>query len=147
MDQQPWRRKAKCRDLDGDTADELFDISVGKRSTKAKRFCRDCPVRRECLAFALTYNEQGVWAGFTKNERSRILKTVGVPNVIIGIEYRLDLSRLLGIRNQRVVQLVAPAQRVPTLEEVLAEIESLVPGFQDGVAAALERAEELLAAL
>lgn len=38
----------------------------------AIKFCADCPVRQECLNFALSENiEHGVWGG--KSERARAL--------------------------------------------------------------------------
>ena len=44
------------------------------RETKAKEICLECPVRRECLAFALRVREpHGIWGGLTEGERRRIL--------------------------------------------------------------------------
>ena len=40
---------------------------------QAKEFCRVCPVRKECLAYALATNEQyGIWGGLTLVERRRL---------------------------------------------------------------------------
>lgn len=39
----------------------------------AKKLCSNCPVARECLAYALATNEQyGVWGGLTTDERRRL---------------------------------------------------------------------------
>jgi WhiB family redox-sensing transcriptional regulator len=41
----------------------------------AKRVCKDCPVRGECLEYALTTRQyHGVWGGCSERERRVILK-------------------------------------------------------------------------
>jgi len=38
--------------------------------TQAKAICADCPVRQQCLAFALdTRQVHGVWGGMSEDER------------------------------------------------------------------------------
>jgi WhiB family redox-sensing transcriptional regulator len=66
-----WREFAACRTLDPDL---FFPISsLGKsleQVTRAKAVCVQCPVRRECLAFALrTHQTYGIWGGMTEEER------------------------------------------------------------------------------
>ena len=54
-----WSRLAACRDGDPDA---LF--VQGAEQNIAKRICRGCPVRYECLADALDNRiEFGVWGG------------------------------------------------------------------------------------
>ena len=63
----PWRADAACRDADPD----LFFPSVAERPEtkdaregRAKAICRDCPVREECLEYALRKREPwGIWGG------------------------------------------------------------------------------------
>jgi hypothetical protein len=39
----------------------------------AKKFCEDCPVRQQCLEYALKVNEQyGVWGGLSVKERQAL---------------------------------------------------------------------------
>jgi len=39
----------------------------------AKKFCEECPVRQQCLEYALKVNEQyGVWGGLTAKERQAL---------------------------------------------------------------------------
>ena len=39
----------------------------------AKKFCSECPVRAECLTYALAVNEPfGIWGGLTPKERSAL---------------------------------------------------------------------------
>jgi WhiB family redox-sensing transcriptional regulator len=42
---------------------------------RAEAICNGCPVRRQCLDFAITNNElAGVWGGFSRKARKRIRK-------------------------------------------------------------------------
>ncbi|MPZ89536.1 MAG: WhiB family transcriptional regulator [Nitriliruptorales bacterium] len=44
------------------------------REAKAKAICARCPVRVECLDWALTTREpHGVWGGYSESERKQIL--------------------------------------------------------------------------
>jgi WhiB family redox-sensing transcriptional regulator len=73
-----WRTRAACRREDpelffpvGDTGPAAAQIDV------AKAVCGRCPVRDECLQWALeTGQEAGVWGGLAERERAA-LKCVG----------------------------------------------------------------------
>jgi len=66
-----WMRDAKCRGID---PAEFFP-SDGLGVDRARRVCDDCPVRAECLEYALEYRiEHGVWGGASERERRRILR-------------------------------------------------------------------------
>ena len=61
-----WPSLAACRNGDPDA---LF--VQGAEQNVAKRICRSCPVRMECLADALDNRiEFGVWGGMTEDERA-----------------------------------------------------------------------------
>jgi WhiB family transcriptional regulator, redox-sensing transcriptional regulator len=67
-----WRSVAACRSADPDL---FFPISASgpavEQAVKAKAICATCPVRRECLAFALrTGQVHGIWGGTTEDERA-----------------------------------------------------------------------------
>jgi WhiB family redox-sensing transcriptional regulator len=65
-----WRAAARCRT---DDAEGLF--VVGARQRDARRLCRGCAVRTECLAHALDHRiEFGVWGGMTERERRALLR-------------------------------------------------------------------------
>ncbi len=65
-----WATSAACRDGDPDA---LF--VQGAEQNVAKRVCRTCPVRYECLADALDNRiEFGVWGGMTERERRALLR-------------------------------------------------------------------------
>ena len=65
-----WRHRAACRDEDP----ELFHpVASGGPAllevARAKAVCAFCPVKPECLAWALARGEYGIWGGATENER------------------------------------------------------------------------------
>src|ERR671921_465538 len=65
-----WPSMAACRSGDPDA---LF--VQGAEQNVAKRICRSCPVRYECLADALDNRiEFGVWGGMTERERRAVLR-------------------------------------------------------------------------
>ena len=43
--------------------------------THAKQICSGCPVMSQCLEFALTYPQAGIWGGTTESERRRMYRT------------------------------------------------------------------------
>ncbi|MEV4777484.1 WhiB family transcriptional regulator [Microbacterium sp. LWH12-1.2] len=63
---EPWVRDAACATTDVD----LWFPAHGDQPTadKAKRVCREvCPVREQCLEFALrTRQNSGIWAGYAE---------------------------------------------------------------------------------
>lgn len=65
-----WRDRAACRDLDT----ELF-FPIGTtgpaldQAEQAKAVCAGCPVRAECLAWALDSGQDGIWGGLTEDQR------------------------------------------------------------------------------
>jgi WhiB family transcriptional regulator, redox-sensing transcriptional regulator len=66
-----WRSAAACQSADPEL---FFPISNTGKSleqvAKAKAICAECPVGRECLAFALrTRQVYGIWGGATEEER------------------------------------------------------------------------------
>lgn len=64
-----WQERGACRDADPD----LFFPERGSPGDSAKRVCVTCPVRIECLEYALANSERyGVWGGLTERERTRL---------------------------------------------------------------------------
>jgi WhiB family transcriptional regulator, redox-sensing transcriptional regulator len=74
-----WQLSAACRGQD--TA--IFYLherergpSARRHEAQAKQICATCPVRAQCLAWALESREPwGVWGGLTPSERSELLLT------------------------------------------------------------------------
>ncbi len=65
---QNWRAHASCAGMDPD----LFFAAGAIEHKLAKRICRGCPVRRQCLSYAMDAPiDHGVWGGLTERERRR----------------------------------------------------------------------------
>lgn len=71
-----WRTRAACRGHDP----ELFfpvgrDDLHGPEVEAAKAVCAECPVRDDCLDYALaTHQPDGIWGGATTTERQAIVR-------------------------------------------------------------------------
>lgn len=69
VEREPWTALANCLGVDPD----LFFPTRGETSAEAKHVCSTCPVRADCLNYALDHNEQhGVWGGLGRRARERI---------------------------------------------------------------------------
>ncbi|MFJ3946309.1 WhiB family transcriptional regulator [Streptomyces griseoaurantiacus] len=69
-DDGDWGEQAVCRTAD---PDELF--VEGAAQNRAKALCTGCPVRLECLSYALDNRiEHGIWGGMTERERRSLLR-------------------------------------------------------------------------
>ena len=66
-----WFDDAACREVD--TA--VFFPASDADADAAKAICASCPVREECLEFALESRPpEGVWGGLTPIERHRLIR-------------------------------------------------------------------------
>jgi len=71
FEERPWVERALCAQVDGD----LFYPDKGSSSRAAKAVCARCPVRQECLEWALRTREPfGVLGGMTEAERRWLLR-------------------------------------------------------------------------
>lgn len=76
---QGWQFEAACRGEDSALffAPGYFERREEKaaREVRAKAICARCPVRGECLEFALRVREaHGVWGGLNEQERRQVLR-------------------------------------------------------------------------
>ena len=74
-----WQLLAACRGADSTHffAPSYFEKRSEKdaREAVAKAICARCPVRDECLAYALQIREaHGIWGGLNEMERRAILR-------------------------------------------------------------------------
>jgi WhiB family redox-sensing transcriptional regulator len=79
-----WMDKARCKDRDPTT--EIFfpprdKTKYSTLATQAKAMClgpnntSPCPVRKECLWFAVESDEQhGIWGGMSHRERNALVR-------------------------------------------------------------------------
>lgn len=77
-----WREAAACLDVD---IDFFPDVGGKDIAREAKVYCRVCPVRLECLTYALaTKQPGGIWGGKTIQERNKILRKIRRAGFQIG---------------------------------------------------------------
>ena len=70
-DEPEWQDRALCAQTDP----EAFFPEKGGSTREAKRVCRSCEVRAECLEFALENDERfGIWGGLSERERRKLKK-------------------------------------------------------------------------
>jgi WhiB family redox-sensing transcriptional regulator len=63
---QDWRANGLCSQADPD----LWFAVGALEHKRAKTICRQCPVRRECLVYAMDEPvDHGIWGGLTERER------------------------------------------------------------------------------
>ena len=73
-----WQYQAACR---GPHSSIFFPPSrlerrpdKRRREQRAKEICAECPVRTDCLSYAVRIREQhGIWGGLTEKERRPLL--------------------------------------------------------------------------
>lgn len=66
---EDWRSRAICAQTDP----EMFFPEKGGSTREAKRVCLTCPVRNECLIWALDTKERwGIWGGLSERERRKL---------------------------------------------------------------------------
>lgn len=78
---ETWRDRAACVGLPVDwwvpaaPEDHGRGRPIPEPAPQAVAMCADCPVRSECLAYAVEWNEQGYWGGLTEVQRRRLRRT------------------------------------------------------------------------
>ena len=74
-----WADMGSCTSADPD----LFFPPSGVDTAYARSICRSCPVRRECLDFALASGQKhGIWGGMTESQRRRLRRRTHPSNPI-----------------------------------------------------------------
>jgi WhiB family redox-sensing transcriptional regulator len=70
-----WQREGACRGLGLSESQTIFFPSRGESVENARAICERCPVREECLDFALQHHCIGVWGGTTERQRRMLRRT------------------------------------------------------------------------
>jgi WhiB family redox-sensing transcriptional regulator len=79
IDETSWRADAACK---GESAVYFFAPNHFERKPekdfregRARSLCRACPVRQQCLEYALAVGEtHGIWGGLNELERRRLAR-------------------------------------------------------------------------
>lgn len=70
---EEWQERALCAQTDP----EAFFPEKGGSTREAKKICLRCPVRNECLEYALAHDERfGIWGGLSERERRRLKRGI-----------------------------------------------------------------------
>jgi len=70
--EEEWIEQAICAQIDP----EMFFPEKGGSTREAKRMCGLCPVRLECLAYALDHDERfGIWGGLSERDRRKVKRS------------------------------------------------------------------------
>lgn len=74
VDATAWMERAACANSDID----VFFPSQGDDTRTAKAICDGCPVRTDCLDYAIAHNlTHGVWGGLSERQRRKIRRPIG----------------------------------------------------------------------
>ena len=70
-EERPWMVFGACREADPD----MFFPTNKEQTQAALGICATCPVRHDCLEYALAARERfGVWGGKTEKQRKMLLR-------------------------------------------------------------------------
>lgn len=71
-----WQERAACRDEDPELFFPVSETGPGARQVAAaKAVCAGCPVRAECLEYALDIGlDHGIFGGTTDGERRKLFR-------------------------------------------------------------------------
>ncbi|WP_350347226.1 WhiB family transcriptional regulator [Agromyces sp. G08B096] len=68
-DPERWKELATCAQI---SSDPWFPEAGGDGGAQAKAICATCPVRQQCLDYAIEHHERyGIWGGLGRDERAR----------------------------------------------------------------------------
>jgi hypothetical protein len=101
-----WQPRGACHGMDPEDADATFFPLPRDHEAiaDAKELCGLCPVRRDCLNYALENDlREGIWGGLTEAERRPWHDR---------LPQRLDYSRVLAFYNGRDVHLTRAQRQV-----------------------------------
>lgn len=69
-----WQARARCRGM----PPAMWFPEQGEPTSPIKAICAGCPVRRECLDYAVTTNQiHGTWGGLSERQRQRMRRGRG----------------------------------------------------------------------
>lgn len=70
-----FMKKAACKDIDTN----FFFAEDTKSIRRAEQFCQGCPVKNECLHYALSTNiNYGVWGGVNAKKRRKLRRSINI---------------------------------------------------------------------
>ena len=108
---QEWKTRAKCLNLSVGEVIAIFDVGRGHNANRARRFCSDCPVKQDCLNYALVNNDRGIWAGTTEAERDSMsmITEMLIQDAVSMHKYLDDWRKLLPEVTEEVSEVIIQA--------------------------------------
>jgi hypothetical protein len=126
--EQVWRLDAACLDVPGDW---WFPEAPWVVEPLALRTCRSCPVRRDCLLYALSHADiwYGIWAGLTAHELARLRRRIldGDPPA----DVVADAERIADHRVGKTVFRASTSPARPTDEAFARQSAAIATALQD----------------
>lgn len=108
-DSMDWQDQALCAQTDP----EVFFGVDGSDKDRATALCLECPVRKECLDYAMqNIEEHGIWGATTPAQRRSALKAAG------GLYTRTKLDK--ATTDERALMLVANGHTATEAAAILA---------------------------
>lgn len=93
-----WHKDGACRGLDA----SMFHPLRGEDTKRAKKVCSACPVKAECLAYALCgFEKHGIWGGLSERERRTIRGRLSKAGLITTPAYLIDHGTSAGYHAHR----------------------------------------------
>jgi len=119
MTAQEWKHEAKCVNLSVPEIIATFDVGRGKSANRARRFCSSCPVRKDCLNYALVNGDRGIWAGTTEAERDAMgmIREMLIQDAVSFHRYSDDWRIALPEPTQESVEVIATFINVVIINE------------------------------
>lgn len=90
MSYPQWTDTPACAGTDT----EMWFVEDNKRDYSEvnllKRICAGCPVKQQCLEYALHNSVQGFWAGTVPRHRNRLRKKLNIIPTPVGLAWEIN---------------------------------------------------------
>lgn len=84
-----WPERAICV---GEDANAFFPAHSDP-GTRARQVCANCPVRVDCLEYAIAADEWGIWGGLDREQRRALRDSADEPAMLPGHAVALNGNR------------------------------------------------------
>jgi len=86
---EAWRASAHCSTV----IPEIFFPEARERADHAKEICGGCPVREDCLGYAIVNDErEGIWGAATPRERRSLVRRLSAGEPISEVASSASIS-------------------------------------------------------
>lgn len=72
LDRPTWMDRAACKGQPRETF--VPDVETDRGLAAATTYCRPCPVRQDCLMWAMLHRAEGYWGGTNTYQRKQLLR-------------------------------------------------------------------------